>query len=299
MRVVLRFQPTVELFVASRFLKSASFFLTVVYVAFCPSRSFAQGEGSGLPANMPLSGGLIRSIAITDLDLYIKGPNGKPIEGTAVVTITKLDGQFYKQGTARDGYVRFNELAQSEYDVQVIAPGFVKLRKQIDAHPQGETLMKLTVQLEAAAEGIDATTDMEVAALNPKAQRALSKAIEALRAKKPSDARSSLETAARIAPQSAEVQYVYGVYALGTGDKAQAKTYWLKSLELYPQHFRALISLSEQLWKRTRLAKHCRTCRERCEPNPLPGGPTRSLRRPFCDRVRLRRASSRRSARWS
>jgi len=186
-------------------------------------------------------------LAITDLDLYIKGPNGKAIEGTAVVTLTKLDGQFYKQATAKDGHVRFNELAQSEYNVQILAPGFARLKKQIDAHPQGETLMKLTIQLEAAAEGIDAATDMEVSALNPKAQRALGKAIEALRAKKPSEARSSLETAARIAPQSAEVQYVYGVYALGIGEKEQAKTYWMKSLELYPQHFRALVSLSEQL----------------------------------------------------
>lgn len=193
-------------------------FLVLVMAAACPAlfvdSAFAQ-EGSGVPVSTPLSGGLIRSIAITDLDLYIKGPNGKPIEGTAVVTRTKLDGQFYKQGTARDGYVRFNELAQSEYNVHVVAPGFTRLTKQIDAHPRSETLMKITLQLESAAEGVDAATDMEVAALNPKAQRALGKAIEALRAKKPNDARSSLETAARIAPQSAEVQYVYGVYAMG------------------------------------------------------------------------------------
>ena len=230
----------------ARQLKLSIVVMAAACAAFLADSAFAQ-EGSGVPVSTPLSGGLIRSIAITDLDLYIKGPNGKPIEGTAIVTLTKLDGQFYKQGTAKDGYVRFNELAQSEYNVQVIAPGFVRLKKQIDAHPSGETLMKLTVQLEAGAEGIDSATDMEVAALNPKAQKALGKAIEALRAKKPNDARNSLETAARIAPQSAEVQYVYGVYALGIGDKAQAKTCWMKSLELYPQHFRALISLSEQL----------------------------------------------------
>lgn len=229
-----------------RRLQFCVFALAAACAAFLADSAFGQ-EGSGVPVSTPLSGGLIRSIAITDLDLYIKGPNGKPIEGTAVVTLTKLDGQFYKQGTAKDGYVRFNELAPSEYNVQVLAPGFARLKKQIDAHTQGETLMKITLQLEPAAEGVDATTDMEVAALNPKAQRALGKAMEALRAKKPNDARSSLETAARIAPQSAEVQYVYGVYASGMGDKAQAKTYWIKSLELYPQHFRALISLSEQL----------------------------------------------------
>jgi tetratricopeptide repeat protein len=34
---------------------------------------------------------------------------------------------------------------------------------------------------------------------------------------------------------------------MGVGDKAQAKRYWTKSLELHPQHFRALISLSQEL----------------------------------------------------
>ena len=214
-----------------------------------PSLTFAQGEGSGLPVSTPLSGGLLRSIEITDLDIYIKGPNGQPIEGTVLVTLTKMDGAFYKQGTARNGYVRLNELAASEYNVQVLAPGYAKVTKRLDAHPSDGTLMKVTIQLEEAAEGIDAATDMEVAALPAKAQKALGKAIEALRANKAADARSSLETAVRIAPKSAEVQYLYGLYELQAGDSAQAKTYWTKSLELYPQHFRALISLSEALLK--------------------------------------------------
>ncbi len=238
-----------ELRMETRPLKFLLFVMGVGCTALLPGPLLAQGEGSGLPVSTPLSGGLTRSIAIADLDLYINKPSGQPIEGTAVVTLTKLNGQFYKQGTAKDGYLRLNELAQSEYNVQVLAPGFVRVTKQIDAHTQGTTLIKVTIQLEPAAEGIDATTDMEVAALAPKAQKALGKAIEALRANKPADARSSLETASRIAPESAEVQYVYGVYESRVGDNAQAKTCWTKSLELYPQHFRALISMSETLLK--------------------------------------------------
>jgi tetratricopeptide (TPR) repeat protein len=239
----------------SRALKSAVFFLGVGCAALAPGRLLAQGEGSGLPVSTPLSGGLLRKLDITDLDLYLKGPDGKPIEGTALVTLTKLNGQFYKQGTAKDGYVRFNELAQSEYNVQVLAPGFGRLTKQIDAYPQGETLLKVTLQLEPGAEGIDATTDMEVAALAPKAQKALGKAIEALRANKPGDARNSLETANRLAPKSAEVQYMYGLYELRVGDNSQAKSHWTKALELYPQHYRALISLSESLLQENKPAE--------------------------------------------
>jgi hypothetical protein len=73
------------------------FMLAVGCTLLLPGRLLAQGNGSGMVVSTPLSGGLIRSIAIVDLDLYIKGPNGAPLEGTAVVTLTKLSGEFYKQ----------------------------------------------------------------------------------------------------------------------------------------------------------------------------------------------------------
>jgi tetratricopeptide (TPR) repeat protein len=231
----------------SRVLKNTVFVLAVLCVALLPSRVLAQGNGSGMVVNTPLSGGLIRTIAITDLDLYIKGPNGQPIEGTVLVTLTKLNGEFYKQGTAKNGYVRLNELAQSEYNVQVVAPGFQRLTKVIDAHPPDGTLTKVTIQLEPGADGIDAATDLEVAALTPKAQKALGKAIDALRSNKPADARGPLETASRLAPKSAEVQYLFGLYSSSVGDNTQAKSYWTKAIDLYPQHFRALVALSEAM----------------------------------------------------
>ena len=231
----------------NRVLKFTVFILAVLCAALWPGRLRAQGGTSGMAVSTPLSGGLIRSIAITDLDLYIKGPNGQPIEGTVLVTLTKLNGEFYKQGTGKNGYVRINELAQSEYNVQVVAPGFQRLTKLIDAHPPEGTLTKVTIQLEPGADGIDAATDMEVAALSPKAQKALGKAIDALRSKKPADARGPLETASRLAPKSAEVQYLYGLYSSGVGDNTQAKSYWTKAIELYPQHFRALVALSEAM----------------------------------------------------
>jgi tetratricopeptide (TPR) repeat protein len=232
-------------------LKSTVFVLAVGCAALLPGRLLAQGNGSGMVVNTPLSGGLIRSIAIVDLDLYIKGPNGAPLEGTAVVTLTKLDGTFYKQGTAKDGYVRINEAAQSEYNVLVVAPGFARVMKQIDA--QGSTLMKFTIQVQPAPEGEDAVTDKELAALAPKAQKALSKAIESLRNNKLPDARGQLETAFRVAPNSAEVNYLYGIYSLQASDRLKAESYWKKALELHPKHFRALISLSQVLLDDKRL----------------------------------------------
>jgi tetratricopeptide (TPR) repeat protein len=250
---VLGFPADLERYVLTHILKSASFLLVLSCAALLPGRLQAQGNGSGMVVSTPLSGGLIRSIAIVDLDLYIKGPNGTPLEGTAVVTLTKLSGEFYKQGTAKDGYVRINEAAQGEYNVLVVAPGFARVMKQIDAYAPGETLMKFTVQVQPAPEGEDAVTDKEFAALAPKAQKALSKAIESLRNNKLPDARGQLDTAYRVAPSSAEVNYLYGVYSLQMNNRVQAESYWTKALELHPKHFRALISLSQALLEDNKL----------------------------------------------
>ncbi len=228
-------------------MKSAVFVLTIVCLAILPGQLLAQGNGSGMVVNTPLSGGLTRSIAIIDLDLQITGPNGAPIEGMAVVTMTQLNGQIYRQSTAKAGYLRMNEVPQSEYNVLVVAPGFGRITKLIDTHAQGTTLMKVTLELQPAPEGEDAFTDTELAALARKAQKAIGKAIESLRSNKMPEARSHLETAYRVAPTSAEVNYLFGVYSLRMSDRVQAKSYWTRTLELYPRHFRALLSLSQVL----------------------------------------------------
>ena len=215
--------------------------------ALLPAQLFAQGNGSGMVVSTPLSGGLTRSIAIIDLDLQIKGPNGAPIEGPALVTVTKLNGQIYSQATAKAGALRINEVPQSEYNVLVVAPGFGRVTKLIDTHAQGTTLMKVTIQLEPMPEGEDTVIEAELAALAPKAQKAVGKAIESLRNNKLPEARNQLDTAYRVAPKSAEVNYLFGVYSLQMKDYVQAKSYWTKALELYPNHYRALLSLSQTL----------------------------------------------------
>jgi len=236
----------------SRILRSAAFLLALGCAVLLPGRLLAQELG--VPRTPGVLG--VAGIAVPyDLDVFIKGPDGTPIEGTAVVTLTRLNGQFYRQETAKAGYLRLTAVPQTEYNVLVVAPGFARAMKQIDALGTTQTLVKVTIQLQPALEGEDAITDKEFSALAPKAQKSLSKAIEALRSNKPSDARSQLETAYYIAPASAEVNYVYGVYSMQTGNRAQAEIYWTKTLELHPKHFRALISLSEALVDDSKLSE--------------------------------------------
>src|SRR6266849_109654 len=164
---VARFPAYLESCMVVRILKSAVFVLAVGCAAFLPGRLLAQGEGSGTVRNLPGAAGLAVIVQRIDLDVFIKGPNGAPFEGTAVVTMTKLNGQFYRQGTAKGGYLRLNEVPQTEYNVLVVASGFGRVTKRVDAQAQGTTLMKVTIQLQAP-EGEDAITDEKIASLVPK-----------------------------------------------------------------------------------------------------------------------------------
>lgn len=80
-----------------------------------------------------------------------------------------------------------------------------------------------------------------------KLQKELGKALEALRANKPADARSHLDKVYRAAPTDADANFLFGVYSSQVNDWARAKGYWEKALALSPNHLGALLSLGGAL----------------------------------------------------
>jgi tetratricopeptide (TPR) repeat protein len=218
-----------------------------------PGQLLAQGEGPGTVGTLAGPGRPDGTVQPIDLDVYIEGPNGAPFEGASMVTITRLNGQFYSQATAKAGYLKLSGVPQTEYNVQVVAPGFAEVTKHIDAHVPGTTLVKVTLQLQSAAEGEEAIPVTELATLSPKAQQEIGKAFEELGSKLTLTAEGAarvqnhLEAAYRLAPTNAEVQYLYGVYWLQMYKRTQAKSAWTKAIELSPKHYRAMISLSQAL----------------------------------------------------
>jgi tetratricopeptide (TPR) repeat protein len=179
-----------------------------------------------------------------DIDVYVKGPNGEPLDGSAVVTLTKLDGAFIDQKTAKNGYARFNGVRATEYRIQVLAPKYQATAQQLDVKEQ--TLAKITIEMTPLS-AEDAASSVGYYALAPKTQREVGKALEELRANKPNDARKHLEAAQRAAPASAEVEYLFGVYSSQVNDQVQAKAYWMKTLELNPKHLSALLAVGQGL----------------------------------------------------
>jgi tetratricopeptide (TPR) repeat protein len=179
-----------------------------------------------------------------DIDVYVKGPNGAPLDGSAVVTLTKLDGAFVDQKTAKNGYVRFNGVHATEYRIQVLAPKYQATARRLEV--QERSLAKITIDMTPLS-AEEAASSVGLYSLAPKTQREVGKALEELRANKPNDARKHLEAAQKGAPTSAEIEYLFGVYSSQVNDRVQARAYWMKTLELNPKHLSALLEVGQDL----------------------------------------------------
>jgi tetratricopeptide (TPR) repeat protein len=202
-----------------------------------PPRTTNQPGLAGIDALNVIAG-------VTSIEVNVTGPGGAPIDGTVLVTLSQMDGRPYRQANVQAGHARFIDVPISEYTIQAVAPGYQRSVKRFDAHSGGGSIL-LSIELKPAADSEDRAALVRLAALSPKAQKEAAKAMEALRTGKPGNAREHLEKLNRLAPNQAEVTYLFGVYALKVNDAAQAKRYWIKTLELYPKHDRALLSLAD------------------------------------------------------
>ena len=181
-------------------------------------------------------------IDTSNVDVYLQQQNGAPIEGALVVTLLKLTGQVYRQTTTKETHLRFNDVAPTEYKIQVVSPVYAKAVKEVEAPANASTQVTIVLQ---PAEGLDIGMALSLSALKPKAQKQVAKAMDALRANKPEAARGYLTALSREVPNHPEVSYLQGVYASELKDWDKAKAEWLHTIALNHGHVRALLSLAE------------------------------------------------------
>ena len=224
-----------------------AFFLTCLLSGAAFAQRPAPGGASRGPGSAsPLEGG----DPTVEMDIYVKGADGGPIEVTAMVTLVAPTGQVVAQGTTLGGNIQFRGIAATEYTIQVVAAGYENAVKEFDGYNAGAS--RVVIDMRPASDGHAGAGSPQML-LAPKAQKELGKALEALRANKPGDARSHLEAAYRMAANHPAVNYLYGVYFLQTKDQEKAKSYWTKALEFNPKHVSALLSLSEALMREQKL----------------------------------------------
>jgi tetratricopeptide (TPR) repeat protein len=220
-----------------RFITSSLLFSTC---CLTPAASAQQSMGAaGSVLSRPTS--LERVAGTSNIEIHIKGPDGNPVKGETKLTLVTQAGEIYSQETTKNGTATFSGVFARTYTVMVVAPGFEQEVRQVDARGPSPTL---NIQLRAmsAEESAFATG---LATLPPKAQKELGKVLAALHANKPADARIHLESANKIAPNRAEVNYLFGQYSEQSKDVTAAKSYWAKALEVNSNHFLALLSLGK------------------------------------------------------
>jgi tetratricopeptide (TPR) repeat protein len=98
-----------------------------------------------------------------------------------------------------------------------------------------------TGETAAAAQGTEApantgTVHSQSTVLDPITQKELNKALEALRAENPANAKKHLQLASQLAPSDPDVTYAWGMYYGETQDWANAEAYWQKTVLLYPHY---------------------------------------------------------------
>lgn len=197
------------------------------------------------PYNGGFSPGVENLYVYASVEVEIKGPKGAPVEGAVVVSLIRQNGQVFKTATAQNGKVLFANVPKSSLTAEVLAPGYQTAKKTFEIGDK--TQVKVEVELQPMTDREAAAADRGISALNPKAQKDIGKALDALRANRPADARNHLQDAQRDAPNSAEVEYLYGVYASQMGDQSMAQTHWARALELNPNHLSSLLAVSQSL----------------------------------------------------
>lgn len=220
-----------------------AFFLSALFSGAVFAQRPTPGAGPGNRTggiSSPLEGG----DPTIEIDIYVKGADGGPIEQTAMVTLVARTGQIAGQGTTLGGNIKFSGVAASQYTIQVVAAGYENAVKDFDGYNAGAS--RIIIDMRPSADGNAGAGSPQIL-LAPKAQKELAKALEALRANKPGDAQSHLEKAYRLAPNHPAVNYLYGVYFLQMKNQEKAKSYWTKALEFNPKHVSALLSMSEAL----------------------------------------------------
>jgi tetratricopeptide (TPR) repeat protein len=230
-------------------------FLAVVAALFPATAVLAAHQMPGPPAlaGPPVNGQYAGGIPVGTENLFVyvsvevdvKAPDDTVPHGPVYVSLMKPDGQVVMTARADNGKARFNRVPKTELTAEVVAAGFETAKRAFEVGDRSE--IKVDIDLRPMADREAAAADRGIAALNPKAQKDVRKALEALRENKIDDARTALEAAQRSAPNNSEIEYLYGLCEFRASNEASARSHWTRALGDNPNHLSALLALGQDL----------------------------------------------------
>ena len=185
-----------------------------------------------------------------NLMVMVHDESGHPSDAIALVSISGVGGGMLNQGTTNAGQVEFDGLVPGMYTIKVSAGGYEDSVQTVNVNG-GLVIAQIQMRLigEAKAEG---QRPPGLPILSPKGQKLAKEVWKNLQEKKLDSAHAGLEELYKLAPANPDVTYLYGVYEIQARDLAQAKSYWQKTLEIYPRHMGALLQLSQMALQENR-----------------------------------------------
>jgi len=177
------------------------------------------------------------------LVVSVREVSGQPLGVQAIVRVSpELNGGTLMQMTHEGAIASFPNMSGGGYEVEVQAAGYKT------AHEQAELVggTSSTVYVYMTPDGApDATSSVDQrSVVTPKLQRGLERALEAILEKKYDEGRKHLILASKMAPANPEIEYLLGIVDYAEKNLEPAAVHFEKTLNLAPNHEKALLSLA-------------------------------------------------------
>jgi Tfp pilus assembly protein PilF len=176
------------------------------------------------------------------ITVRVELPDKAPFDNAIVNLRTFSGAPIGTHTTVAQGQASFQDLPRATYNVEVMAPGFETITQSVELVTAGDQQF-ITLILKPLSGTDPSLVHSGPPILAPGAQKELNKAMEALRAEKPDEAKKHLDKAVHSAPANPDVNYILGMYYVQQKDYAHAEEYWKKAVQIYPLHVYSLSAL--------------------------------------------------------
>lgn len=208
-----------------------------------------------------------------EITVIVHDPSGEPISSAVMVKLFR-GGTIPSGQTQTDrGRAEFVVNNLGDFTINVNAPGFASLQKEISIGATGRAQVDVYLRRSPADPNSPAAPGRPI--LAPKAGKALDEALRALAQDKLTDAEKHAEEATRLAPGHPDVLYLQGLLFLKLRDWAQAQTVLAKATQLDPNHAQAFAALGMALCDQKRFDAAIPPLEKSLQLNPAAAWDTR------------------------
>jgi tetratricopeptide (TPR) repeat protein len=179
-----------------------------------------------------------------DVNVSVREPNGMPLDGYSVVTLSSQSGLHLTGSTKGNSTATFPQILPGEYDIEVSAAGYKTATERASVLGGGSSSV-VYVYLHSESESSSVNVAPGRSVMTPRLQAEIDKGLEKMRRRQYDAAREQFEKAAKMAPGNPDIQYLLGMLEYTQEHFEAARTKFQAALSLNPSHERSLLSLGE------------------------------------------------------